>query len=98
VACLRFLALTGWRSDEALALAGRISTSRAGGLGKPVWLLSRFDGCWCWLRGRKDSPWYPTIRLYRQPHQGDWAPVFSALTADLATFAGQAPDVTARAA
>ncbi len=55
----------------------------AGALGKPVWMLSRFDGCWRWLRERQDSPWYPTLRLYRQPSPGDWAPAIAALAADL---------------
>ena len=44
----------------------------AGALGKPVWLLNRFDICWRWMRGRDDSPWYPTMRLFRQPRPGDW--------------------------
>ena len=44
----------------------------AGALGKPVWLLDRFDPCWRWLIGRRDSPWYPTLRLFRQPRPGDW--------------------------
>jgi hypothetical protein len=44
-------------------------------LGKPVWLLSRFDACWRWLRDRDDSPWYPTMRLFRQTVPGDWAGV-----------------------
>jgi len=39
----------------------------AGGLGRPVWMLSRFDACWRWLAGREDSPWYPTMRVFRQP-------------------------------
>ena len=39
----------------------------AAGLGKPVWLLDRFDPDWRWLLGRRDSPWYPSLRLYRQP-------------------------------
>ncbi|HXP95073.1 MAG TPA: glycosyltransferase family 9 protein, partial [Telmatospirillum sp.] len=48
----------------------------AGAMGKPVWILSRFDGCWRWLTGRDDSPWYPTARLFRQTTPGDWdAPV-----------------------
>jgi Tfp pilus assembly protein PilF len=47
----------------------------AGALGKPVWLLNRFDNCWRWLRGREDSPWYPTMRLFRQPSPGDWKSV-----------------------
>ncbi len=69
----------------------------AGGLGKPVWLLSRFDGCWRWLRERQDSPWYPTLRLYRQPSPGDWAPAIAALAADLAQLTAHASDA-ARAA
>jgi len=47
----------------------------AGALGKPVWVLSRFDGCWRWLQGRDDSPWYPTMRLFRQQAPGAWEPV-----------------------
>lgn len=47
----------------------------AGAMGKPVWLLSRFDGCWRWLSQRDDSPWYPSLRLFRQPRMGDWVPV-----------------------
>jgi hypothetical protein len=37
-----------------------------GALGKPLWLLNRFNTCWRWLRDREDSPWYPTARLFRQ--------------------------------
>ncbi len=44
----------------------------AGALGKPVWLLNRFDTCWRWLLDREDSPWYPTLRQFRQPTMGDW--------------------------
>jgi tetratricopeptide (TPR) repeat protein len=55
----------------------------AGALGRPVWLLSRFDGCWRWLLERDDSPWYPTLRLFRQASPGDWSGVVAALTAAL---------------
>jgi tetratricopeptide (TPR) repeat protein len=55
----------------------------AGALGKPVWLLDRFDSCWRWLRGRDDSPWYPTLRIYRQPQPGDWDAVLDSITRDL---------------
>ncbi|MGA1857025.1 tetratricopeptide repeat protein [Azospirillum sp. 11R-A] len=47
----------------------------AGALGRPVWMLSRHDACWRWLRNRSDSPWYPTMRLFRQDRPGDWPPV-----------------------
>ncbi len=50
-----------------------------GALGKPVWLLSRYDGCWRWLLDRDDSPWYSTMRLFRQPAPGDWQSVVMAV-------------------
>lgn len=59
----------------------------AGAMGKPVWVLSRLDNCWRWLTGRNDSPWYPTLRLYRQTAPGDWAPALARLTEDLARWA-----------
>jgi len=51
----------------------------AGALGKPVWVLNRFDTCWRWLPGREDSPWYPTARLFRQPVPGDWDGVITSV-------------------
>ena len=56
----------------------------AAAMGKPTWILSRFNGCWRWLDGRDDSPWYPTVRLFRQSTRGDWASVVSDLAAALA--------------
>jgi tetratricopeptide (TPR) repeat protein len=47
----------------------------AGALGKPVWLMNRYASCWRWLLERQDSPWYPSLRLFRQPRLGDWASV-----------------------
>lgn len=78
-------------ADTAALIAGldlviSVDTSTAhlaAGMGKPVWLLSRFDGCWRWLTGRDDSPWYPTLRLYRQPQSGDWDTPIARLAADL---------------
>ncbi|WP_049973900.1 tetratricopeptide repeat protein [Azospirillum sp. B4] len=55
----------------------------AGALGRPVWVLSRTDGCWRWLRDRSDSPWYPTMRLYRQRHWGDWTHTVRQVADDL---------------
>ncbi len=58
----------------------------AGALGRPVWILSRYDGCWRWLRDRDDSPWHPTARLFRQPAPGDWESPIAAVVATLAEF------------
>ena len=65
---------------DALDLVISVDTSvihLAGALGKPVWMLNRFDSCWRWLRGRDDSPWYPTMTLFRQASPGDWGPVIA---------------------
>jgi Flp pilus assembly protein TadD len=55
----------------------------AGALGKPVWLLDRFDPDWRWMVGRRDSPWYPSLRIYRQPAPGDWDSVLAEVARDL---------------
>ena len=55
----------------------------AGALGKPVWILNRFDSCWRWLLEREDSPWYASARLYRQTAPGDWEGVIQRVKSDL---------------
>jgi hypothetical protein len=73
----------------ALDLVISVDTSvahLAGALGKPVWLLNRFDTCWRWLLDRNDSPWYPTLRQFRQPRLGDWDSVMTDLQAALMEF------------
>ena len=55
----------------------------AGTLGKPVWLLLPFAGEWRWLQGRSDSPWYPGMRLFRQPRPGAWAEVMESVVREL---------------
>jgi tetratricopeptide (TPR) repeat protein len=59
----------------------------AGAMGKPVWLLNRFDSCWRWLQDRDDSPWYPSLRQFRQPAAGDWASVMTKVKAALVQLA-----------
>ena len=60
----------------------------AGALGIPVWTPIPFAGCWRWLLARDDSPWYPTMRLFRQRRPGDWDEVFERLTRALAATVG----------
>lgn len=55
----------------------------AAALGKPVWLILPFTSDWRWLKDRNDSPWYPTVRLFRQTIPGDWPSVFKALVTEL---------------
>jgi len=56
----------------------------AGALGLPVWLLLPFAADWRWLENRSDSPWYPTLRLFRQPRAGDWQSVLESVGSALA--------------
>jgi hypothetical protein len=55
----------------------------AGALGLPVWTLLPFEGDWRWMLDRTDSPWYPTMRLFRQPRPGDWESVVRDLQREL---------------
>ncbi|HYV88261.1 MAG TPA: tetratricopeptide repeat protein [Candidatus Polarisedimenticolia bacterium] len=55
----------------------------AGALGRPAWLLLAQPASWCWFRDRGDSPWYPTLRLLRQPKPGAWDNVINQVIARL---------------
>ena len=55
----------------------------AGALGKPFWLLNRFNTCWRWMLDRDDSPWYPSALVFRQPSHGDWASVITRVASEL---------------
>ena len=55
----------------------------AGALSKPVWALLPFYPDWHWMLNRDYSPWYPTMRLFRQSKPGDWGQVFSQVTKSL---------------
>ena len=75
---------------QALDLIVAVDTSSAhlaGALGRPVWTLLPFTPDWRWLLGREDTPWYPTMRLLRQPAPGAWEPVLARVAADLTALA-----------
>jgi tetratricopeptide (TPR) repeat protein len=55
----------------------------AGAMGKPVWLALSEPGCWRWMQDRTDSPWYPSMRIFRQAVRGSWEGVFEAMAAAL---------------
>jgi tetratricopeptide (TPR) repeat protein len=58
-----------------------------GALGKPAWVMLPFSPDWRWLLDRTDTPWYPTLRLYRQPRPADWSSVIARVAADLRDYA-----------
>ncbi len=74
------------RVVSALDLVVTVDTMMAhlaGALGRPTWLLLKRDADWRWMERRTDSPWYPTMRLYRQTRAGDWRAPLAALRSDL---------------
>ncbi|MFN4176031.1 tetratricopeptide repeat protein [Phenylobacterium sp.] len=82
-------------ADTALIVAGldlviTVDTSvahLAASMGAPTWVLLPRRGLdWRWLRDRADSPWYPTVRLFRQREAGDWASVLDEVEAELAAL------------
>jgi ADP-heptose:LPS heptosyltransferase len=71
---------------EQLDLVISVDTSvahLAGALGKRVWLLNRFESEWRWMLEREDSPWYPSMRIFRQHKAGDWDEVMQRVAAAL---------------
>jgi hypothetical protein len=92
-------------SDTVLRLAALISNLDivitpdtlaahvAGALGTPAWVMLEHAADWRWMHGREDSPWYPSLRLFRQPKDGDWCSVVdevrAALQQSVCTEAGE---------
>jgi ADP-heptose:LPS heptosyltransferase len=64
----------------------------AGALGCPAWVLLPFAPDWRWLRDRRDSPWYPSLRLFRQPSIQAWRPVLEEVAVALRALRESAGD------
>ena len=60
----------------------------AGALGKPVWLLNRYNTDWRWGLGRSDTIWYPSMRIFRQPRMSDWDSVIDSVRSELMKLIG----------
>ncbi len=81
-------------ADTAAIIAGldlvvSVDTSvvhLAGLVGKPIFLLDRYDGCWRWLSERLDSPWYPGMMIFRQDRPGDWSGAMARAAASVRTL------------
>lgn len=69
----------------------------AGALGRPVWVVVKSVPDWRWLMERSDSPWYPTLRLFRQTTAGDWNGVFARVAEALAHVVRPVPEMLAAA-
>lgn len=72
---------------ESLELIVTVDTSvahLAAAMGKPVWIILPYAPDWRWLLERTDSPWYPTVRLFRQSAARDWPPVIAAIAEEIA--------------
>jgi hypothetical protein len=79
-----FADTAGLIANMDLVISVDTSTAHlAAALGKPTWILNRYDTCWRWLLDREDSPWYGSVKLYRQGVDRDWEPVLSELASDV---------------
>ena len=59
----------------------------AGALGKPTWILLPYAPDWRWMLDRDDSPWYPSVKLYRQDRDRSWTPVLERVAFDILGYA-----------
>ena len=72
------------RSLDLMISVDSMPAHLAGALGVPVWTLLHKEADWRWMEGRQDSPWYPTMRLFRQECAGAWQPVIATVACELA--------------
>jgi ADP-heptose:LPS heptosyltransferase len=79
-----FLETSAWVAEMDLIITVDTAIAHlAGALAKPVWTLLPFAADWRWFLERADTPWYPTMRLFRQKQRGDWRSVILQVAAAL---------------
>jgi ADP-heptose:LPS heptosyltransferase len=79
---------------SALDLVITVDTAAAhlaASLGKPVWLLVAYTSDWRWMLHREDTPWYPSMKIFRQKSPGEWAEVIDRVVAELTISSRIAP-------
>jgi hypothetical protein len=74
---------------ELVITVDTMTAHLAGALGVPVFTLLPYEHDWRWMDGRRDSPWYPSMRLFRQPRPGDWDSVVAELRYAIATMSDE---------
>jgi hypothetical protein len=79
-------AAVGLLSMDLIITVDCMMAHLAGALGRPVWVLLKHEPDWRWLEQGTDSPWYPTMRLFRQPERGDWRTPISEIASLLEGF------------
>lgn len=87
------------RSLDLVITVDSMPAHLAGALGVPVWTMLRARADWRWMDHREDTPWYPTMRLFRQEEEGDWEPVVARIARELREGregAGDSPGVPPR--
>jgi hypothetical protein len=79
------------RNVDLVVTANTAIAHLAGALGVPVWMALEFSPDWRWLRHRDDSPWYPTMRLFRQTRFGQWSDVFERMAQAVSARRSETP-------
>ena len=75
---------------DLLITVDTMAAHLGGAVGAPVWTLLHTDADWRWMNGTAESPWYPSMRLFRQDRPGDWSPVIDRVTSELARLLAKA--------
>ncbi len=84
-------AAVGLLSMDLIITVDCMTAHLAGALGRPVWVLLKHEPDWRWLDQGTNSPWYPTMRLFRQPRKGDWKTPIGQIASSLDSFFSNLP-------